>query len=311
MKNNISKFAKLFVVTIVFFTLTGCTTIMKDKKGKPIKNPETGQTLTENILCQPENNEVRKIYEKNKVEINSLPKCDDMKIIEGGEYEGLWATIFVKPLSILIVKVGDLVKNIGLGVILTGLLIRAIMIPITKKTALQSENLKKAQPALDKLEKKYRGRETQEDMMEKSKEMMAIYKKYEINPMSGCIFAILQVPLFFAFYEAIQRIPAIFESSFLGFQLGTTPLVGIQQGHYYYIILIVLIIAATYFSFSLNAGAAGGADQQKQMKFMSKFMVVFIGIASVNLSSAIAFYWITSNAFTIGQNLLVKRRSKK
>lgn len=80
------------------------------------------------------------------------------------------------------------------------------MYPITKKSAMQSENLKKAQNDLQKLEKKYAGKQDQESMMQKSQEMMLIYKKYNINPMSGCIFALIQIPLFFAFYEAMNRI---------------------------------------------------------------------------------------------------------
>ena len=58
------------------------------------------------------------------------------------------------------------------------------------------------------------------------------------------------VMLLFAFLEAIQRTPAIFEDIFLGLQLGTTPLIGIKSGNYWYIILIVLIIFSPLFYIS-------------------------------------------------------------
>ena len=74
---------------------------------------------------------------------------------------------------------------------------------------------------------------------------MMVYKKYEINPVSGCLLAFLQLPLFFAFLEAINRVPAIFEGSFLTMNLGMTPATGIAQHKYIYIILIILIIATT------------------------------------------------------------------
>lgn len=50
--------------------------------------------------------------------------------------------------------------------------------------------------------------------MQKSQEMLVIYKKYKINPMAGCLYAFIQLPLFLAFYEALNRLPLIFEGSF-------------------------------------------------------------------------------------------------
>jgi len=186
------------------------------------------------------------------------------------------------------------------------------MYPFTKKTALQSENLKKAQPELDKLEKKYKNKQDQEAMMQKTQEMMLIYKKYNISPMSGCLFSLVQIPLFFAFYEAISRIPAIFEETFLSLQLGTSPAVALfSNGQLQYIILIILIPLATYFSFKLNSGASMGKEQEKQMKTMTNMMVIFMTITAFSISSGIAIYWVVSNIFTIIQNLLVKRRGGK
>ena len=163
---------------------------------------------------------------------------------------------------------------------------------------------------LKKLEKKYANKQDQESMMMKSQEMMMIYKKHNINPLSGCLFSFIQIPLFFAFYEAISRIPVIFEETFLGFQLGTSPLVAVTKGQYYYLIFIVLIALATYFSFKLNSGASMNKEQEQQMKSMSKIMVVMMTFTAFSISSGIAIYWVTSNVFTIIQNLLVKRKKK-
>ena len=89
----------------------------------------------------------------------------------------------------------------GLAIILSTMIIRGIMYPFTKKTAMQSENMKKVQPELQKLEKKYANKTDQESMMQKSQEMMILYKKNNINPLSGCVFAFIQIPLLFAFIE--------------------------------------------------------------------------------------------------------------
>lgn len=304
-KNNNLK--KILIMLVLVFSLTGCTTILKDSDGKAVQNKTTGQSLTKNILCQPLEKETIELYEKNKVDVSELPKCSEMNIVSGN-YEGIWTTVFVKPLAWVIIQIGEIFKNYGLAIIVTTLLIRLITMPFTKKAALQSENLKKAQPELERLEKKYKNKTDQNSMLQKNQEMLGIYKKYEINPMSSCLFSLLQIPLFFAFNEAMNRLPAIFESSFLGFQLGTTPVTGLSHGNYLYIIIIVLVIATSYLSFKLNSSASMGEDQAKQMKMMTNFMTIFIGIASLTLSTGIAIYWIVNSGFTILQNLWVKRR---
>lgn len=307
MKKNKIKIFMILLVTM--FSLTGCTKILKNEEKKVVQNTLTGQNLVENILCKPTDENTLKLYRENNVNVDSLVDCKNFSVISGG-YEGIWTTVFVKPLAWFIIKIGSLVKNYGLSVILVTLLIRLVLYPITKKTALQSENMKKAKPDLDKLEKKYKNKQDNEAMMQKSQEMMLIYKKYGISPLSGCLFSFIQIPLFFAFYEAMNRIPALFEENLLGFQLGTSPLTAITNGKFNYIIFVLLVIATTYYSFKLNATASMSTEQEKQMKMMSNISIIFISIASFSISSGIALYWIFNSGFTILQNLLVKRSKK-
>lgn len=306
MKNKKIVIVLLFLMLI---SLTGCTKILKDDSNKNVQNTVTGQSLVENILCKPEDETTIELYRQNNVDIDSLPKCSEFKVTSGG-YEGIWTTIFVKPLAWVIIQIGKLVKNYGLSVIIVTLLIRLILYPMTKKTAMQSENMKKAKPDLDKLEKKYKNRQDNDAMMQKSQEMMLIYKKHNISPLSGCLYSFIQIPLFFAFYEAMNRIPALFEENLIGFQLGTSPLTAFSTGKFYYIIFVILVIAATYFSFKLNSTAGISSDQEKQMKMMTNISVILISVASFTISTGIALYWIFNSGFTILQNLLVKRRKK-
>jgi len=306
MKN---KTIKILLIFICIFGLTGCTKYVKNGK-EVVKNESTGQNLTENILCQPTDEKTIELYKENKIDISKLPVCEKMNIVSK-DYDGLWTTIFVQPLAWLIILIGKLIKNYGLAIILSTLLIRGIMYPFTKKSAMQSENLKLAQPELTKLEKKYANRTDQEAMMQKSQEMLLIYKKYNISPLSGCLFAFLQIPLFFAFLEAINRIPVLFEGELLGFQLGTSPAVALfTNGDFKYILLILLVILTTFYSFKLNSGASMSKEQEEQMKMMKNIMMITMVIASFTISTGIAIYWITSSAFTIFQNLLVKRSKK-
>lgn len=300
------KIVKLIMIVLCVMLLSGCTKQLKDKDKNVVVNKETGQSITENIICKPTNKEVIKIYEKNKVEISKLPPCD--KFDPTKNYEGLWTSIFVKPLAWLILKIGKLFNNYGLSIIITCLLIRAVLMPITKKTAMQSELIKKAQPELDRLEKKYKGKESQEDQTRKAQEMMMIYQKYKINPMSGCILAFIQLPLLFAFLESINRTPALFENNFLVFQMGTTPWVGIFTNHnYWYILLLAMIIGTSFMSFRKTLKDQA-SNQASQMKYTIYFMMAMIAIASLSLPAALGIYWITSSLFTILQNLYVERR---
>ena len=306
MKKNNKKLIVL-LVSLLLIT-TGCTTQLKDSNKKPVQNPETGQTLTKNILCQPTTKKIVKLYEENGIDIKSLPKCNNFKINDGG-YEGLWNSIFVKPLAFIILWFNNYVKNAAVALIITSILIRLIAYPLTKKTAMQSEILKQAQPELQRLEKKYEGKTDQESMMKKSQEMTMIYRKYNINPISGCLYALIQLPLFIAFLEAINRVPALFEGKFLGLQLGTTPSVGLLTNHnFIYLILIAIVGVTTYYSFSMNKTTA--QESTDPMKNMTTIMTVMIIVMGFFMSSALCIYWITTNLFTIAQNSIVKRSKK-
>ncbi len=304
MKKNAKNKFKLLLVLVLLLIATGCTTTLTDSNKKPVKNEITGQNLTKNIICQPTNKETLKAYKKNGVKVDKLPTCDEFKITSG-KYEGLWTSIFVKPLAFVLLALGRAIGNYAISLIIISLIIRLIAFPITKKTAMQSELLKKAQPEIDRIQKKYKDKQDQDSMMKQSQEMMMIYKKYNINPMSGCLFSMIQLPLFIAFFEAVQRTPAIFEDKFLFLQLGTTPSVGITSATWFAYLILVLLIAVTTF-YSLKMNLTGNA-QDPNMKMMPIMMSVMIIITSLFMPSALGIYWITSNLFTIVQNILVKR----
>jgi YidC/Oxa1 family membrane protein insertase len=368
---------QLVIAIILVLTLTGCTKYLKGKDNKSVINPKTGQSLTENILCRPTDEETIKLYLENGIDLSKLPycsceeeyvdeskyklveeekeqevveeeskddkkdskketkketkkeetkeesdketeeetkevektKCKEFKVTSGG-YDGIWSSIFVKPLAWLILFLGKYCSSFGLGLIVITIIIRLAMYPLTKKTAMQSELMKKIQPELDRLEKKYEKKDQndREVMMAKSQEMMAIYKKHNFNPMSGCLTSFIQLPIFIAFLEAINRVPAIFEEKFLGLHLGTSPSVGIGNGNWLYLIIIVLVGATTWYSFAKAGNSGGNEQQQKQTKMMMNGFSIMITVMSFFMTSALGIYWTVSNIFTLVQNYLVKRR---
>lgn len=335
---------KKIIILLITLTLllTGCTKTLKDKNNKAVINEVTGQNLTENILCQPTDEETIKLYEENGINIADLPYCsckeDKIKVsveaidengekvtetkeidcesfsITKGKYDNLWTAIFVKPLAYVILLFGRLTNNYGLGLIITTLLIRLVAYPLTRKTAIQSEYMKKASPEIEKIEKKYANRDQndQQVMLQKSQEIMMVYKKYNASPFSGCLLSFIQLPLFIAFLEAINRVPAIFEEKFLVFHLGTTPSVGIGNGNWWYVLIILLVAATTYFSFkaTMSDQTATNDEMRRQQKMMTKVFTIMIIVMSIFMTTALDIYWMITNLFTIAQNLIVKRRTK-
>ena len=356
---------KYSLILVLLVITTGCTTYMKDSTGKAVTNPTTGQSLAENILCRPTDEETIKLYEENNYDLSKLPYCvcKSDKVIEkikvnedakeevnetnntkvtkdsqkeeiteenqpiykevekkceeftvtSGKYEGLWTSIFVKPLAWVILFFGKITTSFGLGLIITSILIRLIVLPLTKKSTIQAENMKKIQPELQKIEKKYANKDqnNRELMMQKSQEMMALYKKHNVSPMAGCLPALLQLPLFIAFLDAINRVPAIFEEKFVIFHLGTTPKIGIVNGNWWYIVLTILVAVTTYYSLNkASNNQAGSLDTAKQTKMMTNIFTIMIIVMSVFMSSALNIYWIVSNLCTLLQNYIVKRSMK-
>lgn len=319
-------YKKILVVIVMVLTLslTGCTRYVSDE-GKNVREETTGQNLVANILCKPEDKNVLNTYKKYEMEgnydISELPSCSKFTPASGG-YEGIWSSLFIKPLSWLIIKLGTFFNNYGIAIIVVTLIIRFIIFPLSKKSAMQSEGMKKASKDIQRLQNKYKNKTSQQDQMMQAQEMMAIYKKYDINPMAGCLFAFIQMPLFFAFLESLYRIPAVFEGKFLFFNLGMTPFNAIfgssfsisnfissfGNGNIVYILLPVIVGLSTFFSFKMNSGMnVGSPEQEKQMKLMMNIMMIFITFMSFIMSTSIIIYWITGSLFTIIQTMLIRR----
>ena len=305
---------KIGILVFMIFSLTACgnSNYITDD-GTPVEFEKTGQILQKDILCKPEDEDLDALYqeygEQTKINYDDLPLCSEFSL-SSNESDGIWEGIFVKPLAWLILKLGYLVNSFGLSVILIGLAIRLILMPISRKTMRQSSNMKKAQPEIARIEKKYAGKTDNESMLAKSQEMMLVYKKYNISPFGSCLLAFIQLPLFFAFLQAINRTPAIFEDTFFGLTLGQTPMKGLFEYHQWaYIIIIALIILTTYLSFrnSMSTTQTGNQDMERQMQFMFKFMIIMISVASLYLSTAIALYWIATNGFVVLQNFIFKK----
>ena len=125
---------------------------------------------------------------------------------KGVNSDGWFVWILVRPIAFFIDRfsIGGV---LGVGIILTTLMIRTVAWPVYAKTNDMSLKMTLAQPEMTRIQAKYANRKDPMSQQKMQREMMAVWKKYKINPL-GCLVApLIQFPLFMAMYNAVQRYP--------------------------------------------------------------------------------------------------------
>ena len=122
------------------------------------------------------------------------------------------------------------VTNIGLSIILFTLIINLLMWPLTVKQQKSSRLMSVMQPELQAIQKKYRGKTDNVSVMRMQNETKAVYAKYGTSMTGGCVFLLIQMPILFALYQVIYRIPAYVPSVYAVFKNAAEPVM--QQPGY-------------------------------------------------------------------------------
>jgi YidC/Oxa1 family membrane protein insertase len=217
------------------------------------------------------------------------------------ESDGVWNHYFIYPFSQLIQFVAHFFNdNYGLAIILLTIVIRFIMLPLTLKQSKNQEKMKELQPELKKLRETYPSKD-RESQMKLQKEMMDLYSKHNVNPLSmGCLPLLIQMPILLAFYYAIIKTKEIALHNFLWFNLGAAdPL------H----LLPVLAAVTTFIQYKISTQQLTEANPQ--MKMMGYIMPAIILFSAWKLSAVLPLYWIVGNVFLTLQTLVLKNRKKK
>lgn len=203
----------------------------------------------------------------------------------------LWQKFLVIPMSDLLDWFKGIFGNYGLSILFVTFLVRVVVFPLTWKQQQSSKEMQELQPHLIKIREKYKN--NQQKMQE---ETMKLFQKHNINPMAGCFPMLIQIPILFAFYQAIMGNRNIFTSEFLYLQLG-------QPDPYY--ILPLLAAFTTYLQF-----IATGAADNPQTKVMLWVMPIMIFFLAYQFPSALSLYWVYGNIFTILQYLIFFNKKK-
>ena len=140
--------------------------------------------------------------------------------------------IFVYPMAGIMWVIG---KTIGFGnyavtIIIATLIVRTIAWPIYAETNDMQLKMQLVQPEMEKIQKKYAGREDQESKQRMSMETMQLYKKYGIG-LGGCLMPFIQMPLFIGFYRTISRMPYSIKQvgNWIGSVFKTTEIFGVDM----------------------------------------------------------------------------------
>jgi len=144
-----------------------------------------------------------------------------------------------------------------------------------------------------------------DDPTKMNAEVMKLYKDYGVNPVSGCLPMMIQIPIFFGLFTMLRQAVELRNASFLWVRdLSQPDTIGHLPGFGWPINILPLIMAGTSFWMTHVTPKSGDATQQRVMMFMPLIFVVFC----YNFAAALALYYTTQNLFTILQ--LYQNRSQ-
>ena len=205
--------------------------------------------------------------------------------------------------------------NVGLAIIIFTVLVKLLMSPVTYKSFLSQAKMKVLRPDIAELGEKF-----SKDPMKKQQETMKLYNKAGVNPMAGCIPALIQMPIFYALFQFFPSSIALRHKNFLWaddlssydavFQL---PFTIPAYGNHISLFPILASIAIFFYMKMTTGDQQMQAPQQEGMPDMGKIMKIMIYVSPLmmllffnNYAAGLSLYNFISNLITIGIMLVIK-----
>ncbi|MTH53760.1 membrane protein insertase YidC [Bacillus mangrovi] len=218
------------------------------------------------------------------------------------ETAGFFNHFVVFPFSMLIKFAASLFSgSYGVAIIIVTFLVRLLLMPFMMKQYKNQQVMKKKmaiiQPEMKKIQEKYKTKKKDpESQRLMQQETLKLYQTHGYNPLAvGCLPILIQTPILFGFYFAIQRTPEIAAHSFLWFDLGSPDPI------------MPLIAAAVYFLQAKVSQIDMPAEQQKQMAMFAYVMPIMMGAASFGAAAFLPLYWTIGGIFVVLQTLLARQ----
>ena len=199
---------------------------------------------------------------------------------------------FIRPLSIgflwLIKKIHAVIPNWGLTIIIFSIIIKVVLYPLSKKSIDSMRKMSSLQPQITELKGKFKNNQQKQHTA-----MMELYKKEGINPMSGCLPMILQMPVFFALYPVIGKAFELRQAMFIPHWI-----IDLSRPDP----LFILPVAMGLSMFFQTKSTMKDPNQKAMMYVMPVMMVILFA----NFSSGLTLYWFMFNIMTLLQQKMVK-----
>jgi YidC/Oxa1 family membrane protein insertase len=206
----------------------------------------------------------------------------------------------IKPFAIgiiwLLPRMYDIIPNYGLVIIIFALLIKIVTMPLSMKSFRSMQAMKALQPKIEELKKKHK-----KNPQALNQEMMKLYKKHGVNPMSGCLPMLPQMPLFFALFSVFRSTILLRNAEFVWFiddlSRGATSFTDP------YILLVVLMVVAQFVSQKLTMAST------QQNKLFLYIMPLFMGYIFYNFAAGLVLYWTCFSIFSLLDYVVFKRKA--
>lgn len=200
-------------------------------------------------------------------------------------------TVVAKPLLWFLKLTNNITKNFGIDIIILSILIKIIFLPLTQISMKSMKEMQKVQPEMARLKEQYKN-----DKARLQQETMLLYKRRKINPMSGCLPMLIQIPVFIALYNALQNTIEMRHAPFL---LWITDLSAKDP-----IYVTPIIMGATMVLQQKMTPTA--ADPAQAKIFM--LMPIMFTFLFLNFPSGLVLYWMVTNVLSIAHQYYMNKK---
>lgn len=226
--------------------------------------------------------------------------------------QGIYA--FVRPLNKFIILpvfdfFSDLVGNYGIAILLLTFVIRLLISPLTYTSYLSGAKMKVLRPEIEKLKAKYG-----KDQQAMSMEQMKLFREAGVNPLGGCIPALLQIPIFFALYSFFNSYVDLRGQDFLWandlsaydsiVSFGDIPIISSIYGNH--VSLFTITACLTSFLISIYSMSMTPDQSNPVLKYMPYIFPVFLLFIFNSLPAALTWYYTVSNLVTLGLQFVIQ-----
>jgi YidC/Oxa1 family membrane protein insertase len=228
----------------------------------------------------------------------------------------IWESLWHLLLNIL-VAINSVVHVPGIAIIIFTIFVRLLTVPLTMKSLRSNRNMQQIQPLLKEVQRKYK-----DDRAKQQEEQMKLYQQYGINPAAGCLPMLVQLPVFFGLFSALQFTlqhgtdaaqlsQILWLKDWVPFANFSVPFAWVPNLSAHDPLYILPVVSGI-FQFFQNRMALPRRDpnspqdsQQKMMNGIMQFMPLYIIFISINFPAGTVIYWAFSSLFGAVQQYFI------